>query len=68
MSQGESYPIKTSPVGKQTGWTGEMKDVLYLLKWAYLNCIKFKVFDVTCNSSWILNAISKIEDKCVSII
>lgn len=70
MSQGESYPIKTSPVNP-AGWLAEPGKCITFCTWpkqAYLNCIKFKVSDETCNSSWVLSLISKIEDKNISII
>lgn len=70
MSQEESYPIKTSPVNPagRLAEPGKCLTFCTLLKQAYLNCIKFKVPDETCNSSWVLILISKIEDKYVSII
>lgn len=70
MSQGESYPIKTSPVNP-AGWLAELGKWAMFWAWlgrACLNGMEFNVSDETCNFSWILNLISKIEDKCVSII
>lgn len=70
MSQGESYSIKTSlvnPAGclaKLGKWTMFSTP----LRWDYLNGIRFKVSDETCNSSWIQNLISNSDTKYVSII
>lgn len=69
MSRREPYPIRTSPVNPagKLAEPGKWTMLCTLLKWAYLS-FKFKVSDETCNSSWVQNLISKIEDRCGSII
>lgn len=69
-SQGESCSIKTSPVNPEgcLAKLGKWTMFSTLLRWDYLNSIRFKVSDETCNSSWILNLISNGDAKCVSII
>lgn len=70
MSQGESYSIKTSPVNPEgcLAKLGKWTMFSALLRWDYLNGIRFKVSDETCNASWILNLISNRDANYVSII
>lgn len=70
MSQGESYSIKISPVNPEgcLAKLGKWTMFSTLLRWDYLNGIRFKVSDETWNASWILNLISNRDANYVSII